>query len=87
MHASLVKGNLIQLQIERIQNPLLYKRYMVKKDAMEKQKIKDVEQFLWHGTPKDSVHSICRDGFNRAFCGVNGIIHLKLTFMSRYNQS
>ena len=30
------------------------------------------ERILWHGTKADIVEKICKDGFDRGYCGVNG---------------
>ena len=36
------------------------------------------ERFLFHGSDASSIDSICRFGFNRSYCGKNGIHgHLK----------
>ena len=62
----------LHIQIERVQNPQLYKRYVIKKQAMETSGIQAPEMLLWHGTSLDSVQGINRDGFNRSLCGKNG---------------
>lgn len=31
------------------------------------------EKLLWHGTSHDTVKKICAQGFNRSYCGKNGI--------------
>ena len=58
-------------KIERVQNPGLYKAYVVKKDQME-QKNGANEKLLFHGTAQESCSSISTFGFNRSFCGKNG---------------
>ena len=58
-------------KIERVQNPGLYRAYMVKKDQME-QKNSANEKFLFHGTAQGSCSSINKFGFNRSYCGKNG---------------
>ena len=58
-------------KIERVQNPGLYRAYVVKKEQME-QKNGANEKFLFHGTAKDSCSSINKFGFNRSYCGKNG---------------
>lgn len=64
------------LQIQRIQNPELYKQYLAKKAQMNKRnKEMDSEKTLWHGTSSDVIQYINRDGFNRSFCGKNGESH------------
>ena len=58
-------------KIERVQNPGLYKAYVVKKEQME-QKNGGNEKLLFHGTAQGSCSSISTFGFNRSFCGKNG---------------
>lgn len=60
-------------QIERIQNPSLYKQYVIRKMEMEKANPKvQNERTLWHGTSLDVLPSIDDTGFNRSYCGKNG---------------
>ena len=59
-------------KIERIQNPLLYQTYMVRKQKMHKDISGDSERRLFHGTSAKNVPSINTNGFNRSLCGVNG---------------
>ncbi|XP_070539477.1 protein mono-ADP-ribosyltransferase PARP15-like [Ptychodera flava] len=64
-------------QIERIQNPKLYRQYMVLKqnmDAKNKSGIKN-EKLLYHGTGGDSVAKINAGGFNRSFAGKNATVY------------
>jgi poly [ADP-ribose] polymerase 10/14/15 len=63
-------------QIERIQNRTLYQQYAAKKKAIEQQKsgIKSIERQLWHGTMETNIPSIINNGFNRSYCGVNGML-------------
>jgi len=58
-------------KIERVQNPGLYRAYMVRKDQMD-QKSGGNEKFLFHGTAQGSCSSINKFGFNRSYCGKNG---------------
>ena len=58
-------------KIERVQNPGLYKAYVVKKDQMD-QKYGANEKLLFHGTAQESCSSISTFGFNRSYCGKNG---------------
>ena len=58
-------------RIERVQNPGLYRAYMVRKDQMDL-KNGGNEKFLFHGTPVTSCSSINKFGFNRSYCGKNG---------------
>ena len=63
-------------KIERVQNPGLYKVYVVKKDQME-QKNGANEKLLFHGTAQESCSSISTFGFNRSYCGKNGKSSIK----------
>ena len=59
--------------IERIQNPLLYQSYMLRKQKMDKDSyMRDNERWLFHGTSSASVDAIIRNGFNRSLCGKHG---------------
>jgi len=65
------------VQIFRIQNPSMYLQYMVRRDAMQRQQAAasktPVERILWHGTAFDAVESVNKTGFNRSYCGKNGM--------------
>ena len=63
-------------KIERVQNPGLYKAYVVKKDQMEKKNSAN-EKLLFHGTAQGSCSSISTFGFNRSYCGKNGKSSIK----------
>ena len=68
------------VKIERIQNTVLYKQYMVKKNAIEQRNPmnKENERKLFHGCSGDVTEKICHQGFNRSFAGRNGkYINLK----------
>lgn len=69
-------------KIQRVQNPALYRVYMVRKDQME-QKNRSNERILFHGTAEGSCASINKTGFNRSYCGKNGMFQLKLTKFTR----
>lgn len=57
------------IKIERIQNPGLYKEYLVKKQTM---KGADNEMQLFHGTREDNTKWINYNNFNRRYAGING---------------
>jgi len=64
------------LQIIRIQNPSLYQQYEVRKESMQRQhgaRNMQVERTLWHGTSSETLESIKLTGFNRSYCGRNGM--------------
>jgi len=48
---------------------------MVHKDTMLKRckTSGQVERLLWHGTAIDALDNIYAGGFNRAYCGKNGM--------------
>ncbi|KAL4240940.1 Poly (ADP-ribose) polymerase [Mactra antiquata] len=80
VYASKVKNNrnVQVLKIERIQNRTLYQQYSAKKKLMEQQNksgSKQVERQLWHGTMDNNVAGIINNGFNRSYCGVNGVLY------------
>ena len=57
---------------------MLYKQFLVTKDHMERTcgKSVEVERRLWHGTCKDALNNIYAGGFNRSYCGKNGMSRL-----------
>ena len=57
--------------IERVQNPVLYGIYAVKKNKMDEQNGSN-EQLLFHGTAAKNVADINDKGFNRSFAGTHG---------------
>ena len=59
-------------KIERVQNPTLFRGYMVKKQRMDEKKRAN-EKWLFHGTTAGGCASINSLGFNRSFCGRNGM--------------
>ena len=60
--------------MEKLKNSLLYNQYKLKKASMlQNATDPQVEQTLFHGTSETSVKEICVHGFNRSFCGKNGV--------------
>ena len=59
-------------KIERIQNPLLYQSYMVRKQNMDKDTGGNNERQLFHATDARNVNHINAYGFNRSFGGAYG---------------
>ena len=61
-------------QIERVQNPLLYKQYQIRKNEVERRmrSKEPVDRELFHGTASGDVESICSEGFDKNFAGKNG---------------
>ncbi|XP_063346007.1 protein mono-ADP-ribosyltransferase PARP14-like isoform X2 [Pelmatolapia mariae] len=65
--------NLNIISIERVQNPTLWQNYQILKKQMEtKNKHKNNEKLLFHGTRAKSVDLINDKGFNRSYAGTNG---------------
>ena len=68
-----LRGKVFITNIERIQNPSMFKSYMLRKQTMdEKNGTLENELLLFHGTKYDSVKAINVQGFNRSLCGQNG---------------
>ncbi|XP_073686373.1 protein mono-ADP-ribosyltransferase PARP14 isoform X1 [Garra rufa] len=64
------------IEIERVQNSALWKNYMIKKEELEdKNKHKNNEKLLFHGTGPDKTDQINNHGFNRSFAGMNGAMY------------
>ena len=74
-------GGVNILSIERIQNPLLYQSYMVRKRKMDEDTGGDNEKQLFHGTEARNINRINTQGFNRSFWGsAHGRQYVKLNF-------
>lgn len=59
--------------ISRVQNPQLYRAFMLKKSSMDKIRGNGgTEMQLFHGTTRASCNEINHHGFNRSFAGKNG---------------
>lgn len=68
------KNTTIFPQVEKLMNRLLYNQYKLKKASVLQRAIyPEVERTLYHGTSEKSVKEICVHGFNRSFCGKNGM--------------
>lgn len=57
-------------RVERIQNPLLYQAYQLRKQKMDKDNGGNNELQLFHGTAYNNVKKINSQGFNRNFSGL-----------------
>ncbi|XP_051872954.1 protein mono-ADP-ribosyltransferase PARP10 isoform X2 [Pristis pectinata] len=62
------------IKVEKVNNPLLYQQYMLKKASMVATQ-SDVERVLYHGTSEESAKEIYTHGFNRSFCGKNAAVY------------
>jgi len=74
-------------QIERVENRRLYELYQVDKSYVERSNKQGGinERQLWHGTTHEASENICLYGFNRSYCGRNGIIMLLLLQIESIN--
>ncbi|XP_036451403.1 protein mono-ADP-ribosyltransferase PARP14-like [Colossoma macropomum] len=64
------------LNIERVQNSTLWRSYMIqKKHFEEKNKHKNNEKRLFHGTGPDNIDKINHRGFNRSYAGMHGAMY------------
>ncbi|XP_072542604.1 poly(ADP-ribose) polymerase family member 14-related sequence 1 isoform X2 [Salminus brasiliensis] len=71
------------LQIARIQNPGMWKKYQNNKHIMEiKNGHQNNEKMLFHGTREDSMKHINHSGFNRSYAGVNATAYGKGTYFA-----
>ncbi|XP_073536217.1 protein mono-ADP-ribosyltransferase PARP10 [Phyllobates terribilis] len=59
------------LQVQKVQNGLLYKQYQLKKTSMAHCPKTPIERTLYHGTTENGAKEICHHGFNRSFSGKN----------------
>ena len=76
---------LFRTQVKRIQNETLYRQYAVRKSDMQKQNPGiENEKTLWHGTSAEATEKINYYGFNRSYCGKNGMM---LTFNGDFRAS
>jgi len=66
---------LMSLQIERIQNPGLYRQFMNRKLEMDQVNghKQSNERRLWHGTAGSNISNINNRNFNRSYGGVHGM--------------
>ena len=62
------------VQIQRIQNRVLYSQYAARKKVMEDNNLAgyQVERKLFHGTKPETCPKVNEQGFNRSFAGANG---------------
>jgi hypothetical protein len=64
----------LRVQIERIQNPTLYRQYINRKMDMDVANgtTTSNERRLWHGTAGANVVNINSRNFNRSYSGAHG---------------
>ncbi|XP_022795893.1 poly [ADP-ribose] polymerase 14-like [Stylophora pistillata] len=70
------------IKIERVQNPVLYRQYMVRRDQME-HKNGGNEKQLFHGTAASSCPTLSKFGFNRSYCGKNATVYGNGVYFAR----
>nr|XP_023963553.1 protein mono-ADP-ribosyltransferase PARP12 [Chrysemys picta bellii] len=72
-------------EIQRIQNPTLWKVYQWQKEQMQKTSGgKDVcERHLFHGTSKKHIDAICQQNFDWRICGLHGTAYGKGSYFAR----
>ncbi|CAB1346027.1 unnamed protein product, partial [Coregonus sp. 'balchen'] len=69
--------------IERVQNPILWKFYVLQRDQMESSGTSINEKQLFNGTDSKHVDSICRNNFDWRLCGTNGTSFGKGSYFAR----
>ena len=64
-------------RVERISNPFLRHMYSSIKESIRNNNPKNsqLEYKLFHGTDMTTALRICKSGFNRSFCGKNGVVY------------
>ena len=68
---------LVIRSIDRVQNPVLYQAYQVRKKKMDRDNgTRNNERQLFHGTAAQNVPKINTQGFNRSFAGSNGTLQI-----------
>uniref|UniRef100_UPI00398F072A poly(ADP-ribose) polymerase family member 14-related sequence 1 isoform X2 n=1 Tax=Pristiophorus japonicus TaxID=55135 RepID=UPI00398F072A len=82
-----VKASLPQLRIvkiERLQNPSLWKNYMIKSQLLNDKNPGGTqnEKLLFHGTAPDTLDSISNHGFNRSYAGRNATAYGNGTYFA-----
>lgn len=63
-------GSVAIMSVKRIQNPLLYQAYQLRKQKMDMDNGGNNERQLFHGTASENVKQINSQGLNRNFSGV-----------------
>ena len=67
-------------------NRLLYNQYKLKKaSVLQRSTYPQIERTLYHGTSEGSVKEICVHGFNRSFCGKNGMFRFIVSLFCLIN--
>jgi poly [ADP-ribose] polymerase 10/14/15 len=53
---------------------MFYLQYAAKRKELQNKNGRNPERWLWHGTAADTVDKIIHHGFNRSYCGKNGML-------------
>jgi poly [ADP-ribose] polymerase 10/14/15 len=63
-------------KVQRVSNPFLKHMYSSIKEStrINNPKNTQLEYKLFHGTDMNTIIKICKSGFNRSFCGKNGVV-------------
>lgn len=83
--SSMISQKVEVVKIKRVQNPILWKFYSVKKKEMllDNEGFGAVnEQQLYHGTDTSVVDAICKKGFDWRVCGKNGTMYGQGTYFA-----
>ncbi|XP_075926664.1 protein mono-ADP-ribosyltransferase PARP10 isoform X2 [Petromyzon marinus] len=71
---SLENVNVEIIQIQRVDNSVLYRQFLLKKQQIERECSQSpCERILFHGTADAACPEINLHGFNRSFCGKNAL--------------
>ncbi|KAM4028137.1 protein mono-ADP-ribosyltransferase PARP10 isoform 1-T2 [Anomaloglossus baeobatrachus] len=70
-----LRSDIQVLQVQEVQNALLFKQYQLKKQSMGQCPKTPIERTLYHGTTENGAKEICHHGFNRSFCGKNATFY------------
>ena len=90
------RNNVKVTQVERIQNLALWQTFAVKKQTVKARdtkmpqhrvnnidNVEDFDRKLFHGTTEEVIPKIEKQGFNRAFAGVNAVAFGKGVYFAR----
>lgn len=82
--------NLTLDRVYRLQNPILYNKYMAERETLFKkypntpsEEITTMEKTVFHGTSEDSVKKINSEGFHKRFSGMHGALYGKGVYFAR----
>uniref|UniRef100_A0A3P8U6V3 Poly [ADP-ribose] polymerase n=1 Tax=Amphiprion percula TaxID=161767 RepID=A0A3P8U6V3_AMPPE len=64
------------ISVQRVQNTTLFQSYQLMKKQLEvKNKHKNNERLLFHGTGSSAIDLINKQGFNRSYAGAHGVMY------------